>query len=43
MSDLFSSLLIFTLIKTMLSTFVLLFLTFTKILYNERWQRCCVA
>ena len=32
MSDLFSSLLIFTIIKTLLSTFFLLFLNFTKIL-----------
>ena len=32
MSDLFSSLLIFTIIKTILSTFFLLFLNFTKIL-----------
>jgi hypothetical protein len=31
MSDLFSSLLIFTTIKTILSTFFLLFLNFTKI------------
>jgi hypothetical protein len=32
MTDLFSSLLIFTIIKTILSTFFLLFLNFTKIL-----------
>jgi len=32
MSGLFSSLLIFTIIKTILSTFCLLFLNFTKIL-----------
>ena len=43
MSDLFSSYLIFTIIKTILSTFFLVFLNFTKVLYNERWQRCCVS
>ena len=37
MSDLFSSLLIFTIIKTILSTFFLLFLNFTK----ERPEMLC--
>ena len=39
----FSSLLIFTIIKTILRTFFLLCLSFTSILYIERWQRCSVA